>query len=275
MEVQKPAVQLHVANQVEKKASTPAEALEILKHEPDYDTLISTLRFLQHPGEGFQITSPSPIAAQLVHVLVFETVPNYWEILLPSKKARTSKRKSNDLQLLFLCLKSVTGLNAILLGLKQRIQQSKEAKKAVGGPSIREVLSILLQVLESLLEGSDAIETVWRSIQNSSDAASKQKAIWQEFLGLVGGGKILGLSAEAEDVINDLSVKVDAKPKLWITNGSQYSLWLAQNISYWAISLPPGSESAFKDCASILSKSLRLGHTGELCMMDIPRQIRD
>jgi telomere length regulation protein len=157
-------------------------------------------------------------------------------------------------------LRSVTGLNAILLGLKQRIQQSKSTKKAFGGPSIQDILGILLHVLQALLEGVDTVETIWKSIHRSSDAAPKQKAIWQEFLGLIGGGKLLGTSAEAEDVINDLSTKTGRKH--WVADGNLYSLWLGRNISCWANSLPNDAPILFKDCGGLLSKSFRLGHAG-------------
>ncbi|KAH9220457.1 telomere length regulation protein-domain-containing protein [Leptodontidium sp. 2 PMI_412] len=227
-----------------KTASTPAEALEILRNEPDHDTLISTLRFLGKSDQGFDITSPSSLAAQLVHTLVSDTVPNYWHVLQESpngKKGKTGKhgRSSPDLEVLLLCLRSVTGLN-----------------------SIEDILAINLQLLQALLGGPKTVGIIWAGISATSDAQSKQKAVWNEFLGLVGGGKILGIAAESENVMNDLSKRIDERH--WIADGTLYSRWLSQNITHWAKNLPAEAENGWKSCAELLSKSFRLGHTDSI-----------
>jgi telomere length regulation protein len=123
VEVRKP---LEVISKPTSKAATPAEALEILRNEPDYETLISTLRYLTKDNSDFNITSPSPLAAQLVHVIVANIVPNYWNVFQESHsgvKARKQglSKTASDLEVLLFCLRSVTGLNAILLNLKQAI----------------------------------------------------------------------------------------------------------------------------------------------------------
>ncbi|TVY88746.1 DNA replication checkpoint protein tel2, partial [Lachnellula willkommii] len=206
------------------QASTPEEALEILKNEPDYKALISTLRFLGKSNHDFNITSPSPVASQLVHALVAETLPNYWNVVYEpeEKNPKGGKQRKNrhlpDLQLLLACLRSVTGLNAILLSLKRHIQLSKETKKTPGGPNLQDILTILLQVLSALLKGDQSVEKIWSAIWASSDPPQKQRTVWNEFLGLVGGGKILGTVAEAEDIVHDLSQKIGEK--YWIADGT-------------------------------------------------------
>lgn len=247
-------------------ASTPAEALEILRNEPDHDTLISTLRFLGKSGQNFNIISPSPLAAQLVHTLVSDTVPNYWHVLQESPNGKNGKsgkhgRSSPELEILLSCLRSVTGLNAILLSLKQQIQKSKELKKSIGGPKIEDILAINLQLLQTLLGGSMIVSTIWTSISATSDTQPKQKAVWNEFLSLVGGGKLLGIAAESENVISDLSKKIWERH--WVADGTLYSRWLSQNIAYWAKHLPVDSGNGWKNCSELLSKSFRLGHTGK------------
>ncbi|KAG4443717.1 hypothetical protein IFR05_000806 [Cadophora sp. M221] len=250
-----------------KTASTPGEALEILRNEPDHVTLISTLRFLRKSDHGFDITSPSPLAAQLVHTIVSDTVPNYWHVLQESpngKKGETEKRgrSSTDLEILLLCLRSVTGLNSVLLSLKQQIQKSKELKKSIGGPKIEDILVINLQLLQALLGGSKTVGIIWAGLCATSDTQSKQKAVWNEFLGLVGGGKILGIAAESENVINDLSKRIGDRH--WVAEGILYSRWLSQNITYWAKNLPADAEAGWMSCAELLSKSFRLGHTDSI-----------
>jgi telomere length regulation protein len=262
VEVPKPEV--HIAK-LSLQASSPEGALEILKNEPDHDALIATLRYLVN-NSHFGITSPSPLAAQLVHVLVSDTVPNYWNVLQGSQKGNNSKvgksRKSSDLTLLLSCLQSVTGLNAVLLSVKQHIQLSKEPKKTVGGPNIQDILTIYLQLLQTLLGGDDTVRKVWQSVWSTSDPLPKQRALWNEFLNLVGGGKILGLAAEAEDVIRTLSKKADGE-RYWIAEGSQYSKWLSGDLVHWIRSLQADAENEWKSCSELFNKSLRLGHKGK------------
>ncbi|KAG0650805.1 DNA replication checkpoint tel2 [Hyphodiscus hymeniophilus] len=247
------------------KATTPAEALEILKNEPDHDSLISTLRYLGPNSSDFSITSPSPLAAQLAHTLVSDIVPNYWNLLYERKtpQERQAKTKAvSDLELLLACLRSVTGLNALLLVIKQLIQRSQESKTAIGGPNIQDRLTILLQVLTELIDGDETIGKLSNALWNSNVPQPKQKAIWNELLSIVGSGKIPGLAAEAEDVIGESSKKISEK--YWIANGSAYSTWLARNITLWARSLPKKPENGWKCCGELLCKAFRLGHSGKL-----------
>ena len=249
------------------KATTPEQALEILRSEPDYDALISTLQYLGNSDSSFNIAVPNPLVAQLVHVLVSEIIPNYWSTFKgPQVGKKAGKRQQGrfrsipDLELLLSCLRSVTGLNAVLLSIKQHIQRSKDTKASVGAPNIQDILTVLLQALTALLDGDEILELISSSIWNSSDTLSKQTALWNEFLGLVGSGKILGITAEAEDIVNALSKKVGEK--YWVADGLQYSCWLARNISLWTIKLAEGAENEWKSCGGLLSKSLRLGYAG-------------
>jgi telomere length regulation protein len=237
--------------------------LELLKNEPDFDALVSTLLFLVD-CPSFSILSPSPLASQIVHVLVFEIVPNYWNILQSRKKSKLAKHDSStlsELELVLSCLRSVPGINSVLLGLKQHVQQSKESKKSVGGPNFEELLRISLQLLQALLESPKTVEIIWRNIYEASHPQLTQKTVWNEFLSLVGGGKIPSIAAEAEDLVNELSKKVGEK--YWIADGSLFSSWLARNLTFWTKNLQTDSENASKCCGALLCKTLRLGYTGQ------------
>src|SRR5689334_11641259 len=101
-----------------KPPQMPEEALEALSHEPEYRSLISTLRYLssthREGAAGFDIRQPSPVSAQLIQVLVSEITPNYWTVL----KEDAGERETSGLGLLISCLRSVGGINAILARLK-------------------------------------------------------------------------------------------------------------------------------------------------------------
>lgn len=250
------------------QASTPNEALDILRSEPDFESLALTLRYLCGNESTFDIRSPNPLAAQLVRVLVSYVVPNYWTVLQGQqdvKKSRRQKKESSrrksELELVLRCLRSVTGLNAILLRLKEFIQLSKETRKAIGGPNVPENLKILLQVLTELVKEEDTVEDIWNSISNTSDSLGKQKALWNEALVLMGSGKILGVSAEAEDIIIENNKDVDRRS--WLADGILYSSWLGRNITHWANALPSDSENGWRSCSELLGKAFRLGYTGK------------
>ena len=249
------------------KARNPEEALEILRNEPDYESLVVTLHYLASGNSEFSITQPSPLAAQLVHVLVAETIPTYWSILrsastgLDSQK-QTRGRKLSDSGSLLYCLRSVTGLNAILLNLKQSVQKSIETKKVIGGPNFKENLTSYVEVLCQILEGDSTVFTIAKSIWSNPNSTSKQKATWSEFLSLLGSGKVLGISAQAEDVINEVSGEITEK--LWISSGILYCTWLAQNIVHWAQILSQDDEHGWTLCAELMSRSFRLGHIGKI-----------
>ncbi|KAF8863444.1 hypothetical protein BDZ45DRAFT_615754 [Acephala macrosclerotiorum] len=261
VEVPKPVAKSIAPSQ----ATTPAEALEILRNEPEYATLVSTLSYLDKNEDGFDLTSPSPLAAQIVHTLVSDVVFNFWSILYEPRKVKSSDgvakkpKFSAELELLLSSLRSVTGINAVLLQLKQQVQEAKASGKEIGRRNVQDTLAILLQLLQALLQGTKTARKFWTQICKTCDTAPKQKAVWNELLNAVGGGKIVGISAEAEDVIDNLSKTL--QERFWIADGKRYGLWLAQNISYWARTLFLDSDNGWSNCGELLSKSLRLGHS--------------
>lgn len=264
VEVPKISISKPIAKPSLSNATTPAKALDILKSEPDHDALIRTLRFLVKRDSCFKITSPSPISSQLVHVLVSEILPNYWSVFYEAEaKVKGKKTKqSAELQLLLKCLRSVTGLNAIILSLKRHIQLSKDSKKKVaGGPNVEEILVILLQALAALLQGATTVQNIADTIWDSDEQPATKKPVWNEFLGLVGGGRLLGVAAEAEDVVHNLSQSIGER--YWVADGNLFSVWLTSNLQHWVLNLPIDSEHEWKCGGELLGKLLRLGKSGE------------
>ncbi|QSZ29241.1 hypothetical protein DSL72_003753 [Monilinia vaccinii-corymbosi] len=237
--------------------SSIEEALKSLKNQPSFEDLKSVLVFLDQETV-FNITSPSPLASQLVHVLVSEVIPNYWSILHESSGKSEEKKKSHTLKLLLNSIRSIAGINAIVLDLKRLIQQSKETKKNIGGINIQESLNIQLQLCVEVLGGDSTIEKLWNTITKSSDIPTKQRTLFNELLALIGSGKMVGVTAEAEAISNELSKKPNER--YWVTDGSSYSRWLGQNIIFWLKSLPEDVEHAWKSCTELFGKCLRLGH---------------
>jgi telomere length regulation protein len=246
-----------------RQPSTPEEALEVLRSEPDLDTLRSTLKYLIQDApssSNLRITHVSPIAAQLINIISSEIVPNYWAILneTSSTAGRKTLKYGVERKLLLSCLRSLSGLNAILGRISFLIRQIKEVRKEDRGPGSIQVLRIQLDVLEILLHGENVIAQLWHDLDN--EVSAKQRAVWNEVIALVGGGKILNVAAEATSVIRDATKEI-TEPK-WIAHGMQYSRWLARNIIHWSRGLPSTAEGPWKPLSELFSKGLRLGHPG-------------
>lgn len=112
--------------------SSIEEAFKTLKSQPSFEDLSAVLLFLDEET-AFSITSPGPLASQLVNVLVSEVIPNYWSILNESRGNARKTKQSHTFKLLLNSIRSITGINAILLNLKRLTQQSKETSKNIGG----------------------------------------------------------------------------------------------------------------------------------------------
>lgn len=254
-----------VRNKATLQASTPEDGLEILRNEPSFEDLQSVLNYLVRDApqkSSFHIDSPGPLAAQLIHILVSEILPNYWRIL--NERSSNSKPKSfsrrPERSLFLLCLRNLSGLNAILARSKALIQQSKEPQKNASGLNIVEILKDHTEVLEALLEGETFLSSAYKSM--SGEPESRLRTVWHELVIVIAGGKLLNTSAEIISIINEASSQV--KPSSWIGEGVEYSRWLARNIKQWASLLSQDASAPWKRISEIFSKSLHLGYSGKI-----------
>jgi telomere length regulation protein len=242
---------------------TPEEALDILRGEPDLERLSATLNYLINDAPSiskFQITHPSPMAAQIINVLVSNVLPSYWPILKETSSSVNRKSPKDGLQrrLLLSCLRSISGLNAVMLHLKALIQAAKEANKDSRKNHI-ESLEDQLDVLENILRGETLISHLWKDL--STETVTKKKALWREVTAVVGGGKLVSGAAEATSLVNDASAQI--KKTVWVADGNLYSRWLARNIIHWfqyTQEVPEGSWNPFPE---LFAKSIRLGYPGK------------
>lgn len=243
------------------KSTSPEEALESLKDEPDYDSLVAILRYLASHAHAFDVRSPSPLSARIVQVLVTSIVPNYWAILKEDSGAgATSKgkqEKTTDLGLLFQCLRSVAGLSATAARLRALISESKS--DGAGHQEPRLHLVIILDLLRALLEGEDSVQKLSLATLAGVEQVSKRRPMTQELVSIIGSGRIISLAAEAEAIIAKGSKPVQSS---WIADRKAYSSWLASSIVWWAQRASSPEEAGL--CADLLKKSLQLGYPGTL-----------
>ncbi|GAB1310803.1 telomere binding protein [Madurella fahalii] len=239
--------------------SSPEDALEILKHEPDYDSLISALRFLSRHGSqevpGFaNIKLPSPLNVQIVQALVSDIVPNYWMLLIEDDHAD----KDSGLKLLLYCLSSITGINATLLRLSTLIQEAKsEATDKEKRPDISLNLGIFLDLLCRLLQGDSWITEAWQAATAGQDSPARVRPRVQQILRTLGSGRIISVAAEAEEVAKANNPK-KTFDNIWPADPLQYTLWLGRNIVAWQSSDLAPKEPKF--ASDLFIKARGLGH---------------
>ncbi|KAK4144931.1 telomere length regulation protein-domain-containing protein [Dichotomopilus funicola] len=240
-----------------KAPTTPEEALEILKDEPDYDSLIFVLTFLSQRKTP-SIKSPTPLSAQLIQVLVSEIVPNYWAILIEDGH-QSQKTKKSGLNPLLFCLSSITGVNAILVRLRALTQEAKGSNQPtqLKRPDVSLNLGILLDLLGRVLQPDNWLLEAYRVAVAGGEAPAKVRPRVQEIVSTVGGGRIVSLAAEAEDVLKNDSAGRNTDG-VWLADSKQFTQWLGRNIVSLLRSDTGTDEKKF--ASDVFGKALRLGH---------------
>lgn len=234
------------------KGSSPEEVLEALKRQPGHDTLLAVLEYLRNGGKhkhSFDIRTPGPLSAQIIHLLVTEITPNYWTAL------KESVDKSG-LNALLDCLRSLPGINAALTYIRSLIGASSLDPKELRPSPVIFNLVYTLQLLESLLDGDGNLMHIWSFI-TSDNENTRVRPLRQEFLSVFTSGKIVSLSSQAEQICRQANRLTEP---LWIADNKQYVNWLARNQICWAQSQLGNEDLAL--CAEIGARTMRLGHAG-------------
>ncbi|KAI1207993.1 telomere length regulation protein-domain-containing protein [Annulohypoxylon truncatum] len=252
LEISKP-VKTIASAEINFRGSSPDEALEALKSQPSYDSLISILKYFKKGIDGnhaFNIRNPSPQAAQIIHILVTEIVPNYWTVL---KDASTEQSKG-DVHLLISSLQSITGINAMLAFLRALLKEAKSDLKSLKDSYTHFGLIHMLELLSKILQSDDDIKHIWDSISSLPNQVHV-RSMRQEFVSLFTSGKVVSLSAEAEDVCRQAG---QLKNDIWLSNTKSYIDWVARNIVRWVRS--GVNEDDLKLCAEMSTRAMRLGN---------------
>ena len=241
--------------------ASPEDALELLRHEPDHQSLVSVLQYLarNHPQDLtiFDIRKPGPLSAQIIQALVSEIVPNYWALL----KEESQGHKKSGLRLLLSCLRSISGVNAILVRLKALIQEARSHDVENGRRSdFAANLSILLDLLCERMAGDTFVLDIWRDGAAGLDSPAKLRPLSQEIVAVFGSGRIVSLAAEAGDLI-EAQKREKHTSNIWPADAFRYTKWLAENIVKGQLSDPrPEQSKIFPD---VFARALRLGHHGK------------
>ncbi|KAH8891895.1 hypothetical protein GQ53DRAFT_746373 [Thozetella sp. PMI_491] len=242
--------------------SSPEAILDILRQEPDYESLVSVLHVL---GSGaadsspLNITRPGSQSAQIIQVLITEIVPNYWTLLKedsPVPELCKPKRPS-ELELLLRCLRSITGINAMLVRLRALVQEVRSEGNENRSRSAASLnITVALDLLGSVLQPEDAVHEIWTAAAaTAGDSDVQRRALSHEILAVLGGGRLFSLAAEAEHIIQQRGEK-DAQ-KFWVADPQAYAEWLGGTIAMAMAEEPSDKETKF--LSDLFLRALRLG----------------
>ncbi|KAL6868570.1 telomere length regulation domain-containing protein [Trichoderma novae-zelandiae] len=244
------------------RINSPDEALEILRNQPDYDSLVQVLRYLTKDAgqpDAFTVHIPDPKSAAIIHVLVTDIAANYWTLLKEGRANGGAEDDRDDVLLFVACLQSVTGLNGVLTHLKALIQEHKLGSREAKRPDLVLHVNIFLDLLATVLEGDSAIQALWTASTQRLATPTLKRVQSQALLSLITGGRILSLAAEAMEVAG--SEDVDAKTT-WPADGARFTQWVGHNVISWAKLIKTEDELHF--CSDIFQRSMSLGYPESL-----------
>jgi telomere length regulation protein len=234
---------------------SPDNVLDLLKADPDIQTLQSCLEYLvekQTDTNSFDIRFPSPLGARIINVLVTRIIPSYWPDLGNDK---TSKRVKS---LLASSLQSVPGIGAILARLRLFIATQGGAQGVGKATKQVESYQTLIQTLEEGLKGDKILVRLCRdTLLNAPEP--QRRPLWNELLGFLASGRIISTVAEAENIAKKSSNSIQYS---WLSRGTEYSRWFAHNIVEVALWNESGKEQIGDATSQVLRRALSLGYSG-------------
>ncbi|KAJ4288006.1 telomere binding protein [Kalmusia sp. IMI 367209] len=236
------------------KLDSPDQALQVLKEQPDFESVSKVLRYLAAESErkdGFHLMLPEPVAASITYQLINTTIPDYWQIL---------GDQGTLLKDLIRCLRNPCGIGNIVTRLRPLIADCRQKKPVGDSRDSASHIEDLLSILENILLGDRCLSQVWNDVETHAKNAVQKKMMWKEFITQIASGRIISLVAEAEDALKEREVSRTAS---WLANGSDYASWLGRNIA----SLMRGTESSEQFDAAVVDvggKALTLGYTDHI-----------
>jgi telomere length regulation protein len=247
------------------QSTTPRETLEILRAKPDRKELSQILVLLtSSKGNGLlPIHDSTSITAQIINVLVNNTIPDFWQgfISPKDKKGRLEKDSRKLLQ----CLTSVTGLGAVLARMRNLWLVSEDEKPTVPSSNVVQLLTELLDVLSLTLMHPDFLSSMFSNLPDPSQASARYTALLRETVSLICSSKLLSTTSEAASILQKRSKTFNHD--YWIASGEQYAQWLGNRISTYSLEIDDTKQKTFNALTQMLGKSLSLGYTGMSSMI--------
>ncbi|KAK5120341.1 hypothetical protein LTR85_006280 [Meristemomyces frigidus] len=242
--------------------ASPDGALQILRSQPDTEVLLATVRQLgaRDGFDGtFDLANPGPLQAQIINTLITSTTPTFWPTLDDGDKA-----------LLVACLSNITGINAVVARLRSAANEI-EGHKNGDARSLRD----MLDVADRLFCGDNFVLALLQHLVPSLVTVGvKLEIARKELIDVVGSGKVIAATAQAEEAIAGHTSNV-RKAVSWLSKGSDYNAWLGRNIALLVIEdndLP--AARTVEASGHLLGKALNIGYPGSLIQSLVKTLVR-
>ncbi|KAF2164334.1 hypothetical protein M409DRAFT_56612 [Zasmidium cellare ATCC 36951] len=230
--------------------TSPEDALQYLRSQPDADGLIRVLRRLstRHGlSDNFDLHAPGPLQAQIINTIVTSVVPTFW-----------SAFDKNDKLLLLACLRNAAGANALVARAKLLCDDLSRSRPEDAN---YEELAVILSAINQVFKPDDIALVVWSGLAEEVDNEVKRQLAWKDFVGLIASGKLVTTVARTEDTLK--TKESISQTTSSFSSGAETSAWLGRNVA--AFVQQSGNESldhpdACSASGLLLSKSFGLGY---------------
>lgn len=243
--------------------NSPAQALDVLKSHPSRDALFNVLQWLQRSKSSqmsFDINGQTPQAAQIIHALVNDVLPNHWSNI----REGTGKNARKLRDLVMFSLSNVAGISSIVTRMRSLIaQKDNEGNKYQMQLTGRaELLEEALSILEYLLVPDSFISSNWSKLTALFPTPARRASTWKELVTLLAGGRVLSIASEVDDIVTREASNV--RERSWLSNGGQYSTWIGRNMNHFLSESTERTVDMEKAWTQMLERALNLGHIDQV-----------
>ena len=253
-----------------KPAASPVsnldDAIQVLKSQPEYDELVTVLRFLTGNGDVDESTrhrlAPGPKSAAVIQLIVTDIATNYWPLLAEVSLdggSEHTEELSGDATMFIRCLRSVTGLNALLAHIKAFTQEIKAHSTEHQRTDLHLNLRLLLDLLAAILAGDHAIRYIWATSLAGCSGDLQVKGQTQSLVAAMTSGRLQATVAEALQHVDQKGLRSDSR---WTGDGLEFTRWLGRNVSSWALDLP-ANHGDLEVLSTLFQRGLSMGYQGE------------
>ncbi|EMR11751.1 hypothetical protein PNEG_00183 [Pneumocystis murina B123] len=228
--------------------------LNTLSSQPSLQELLSVLEVIFRFQEKEEIVSCEN--AKIMNILTNEILPEYLPLIL-SKDITLSGEKMK--KYLLGCLSSVSGIKAILLRIKKMTMEN-------GNSFFFQHIAELLEILQEIFCSEGRLILVWMrchsGINENKSIKSFSSHIWDEYVSLIAGGKLLGITSEGLLKLWKYC-EIDQRPVFWIADCSKYVEHFGNEIVA-SINDSRFNEKMEKDFSVLTARLFSLGCTAQI-----------
>ncbi|KAI4122185.1 MAG: hypothetical protein LQ338_005968, partial [Usnochroma carphineum] len=239
------------------------QTLNVLRSHPHQEALSEVLEWLSGSTSGkpgLDINSQTPQSSQIIHALVNDILPDWWRIIRGDK----SGSGRNTREMIVSILSNVGGISALVMRMRIIIDWKDDPgeKDQIRLSGRVALLKDLVSVLEFVLEQDNFLLSVWQRLAASISHPNRRWLLWKEMVALLGDGRVLSITSQADEVVAQDSSTV--RERSWLSDGSKYSSWMGRNLSRFIVGSERNIRDLEKTWAQMLERAMTLGHADQL-----------